>query len=272
VLLSREAFSNTRRMEEAQSRSWKTDRDGETMRIFADGKSVMNETVREVFSRGSIYSDPTRQGKLVEGKEAETREILNYSFKLLDVSVNEAKSAVYEAYKIFKKPHLTYEIGQRWFESFFNTENPSTWWCGSDYLVEYWKQYGLEPDGTMAYEYGERIAPHIEGVIAKLKRNPNSRGAVLGIWNPEIDLDASNSGRRSPCTLEYIFFVRDNTLCMTFNMRAQDLVNFFALDLVKAMLLQMHVANALRMKTGYLIENVVSLHAYYKDVPEENKW
>lgn len=248
------------------------------MRTFTNMEDALNETVREVFSRGITVFDETMQGKLVDREEYEQKELLNYQYKVTDFK--KAKQMYELAQEIFGHEHLRKEIGDAWaHEMIHEANNPGEWWLDSDYLVDYWGDFGLDGDGLMSYTYSKRINDEtvnnnsqLENVKKKLRDNPESRGAFISIWDRELDLPQSLNSRRVPCTIGYQFINRQNQLDVIIFQRSCDLINFFSHDMHKAYKLLDHLAADLQMNTGSLIHNITSLHAYKKDVPQQYQW
>ena len=90
------------------------------MRIFSNCKSMLNETVRELFARGQSVKDKTIQGKIVTDKGYDQREIIGYSYRLnkfddIDEMMNLAK-------KYFNKEHLEPEFGKLQVDKIFKNE------------------------------------------------------------------------------------------------------------------------------------------------------
>jgi len=243
------------------------------MRIFSNCKSMLNETVRELFARGQSVKDKTIQGKIVTDKGYDQREIIGYSYRLnkfddIDEMMNLAK-------KYFNKEHLEPEFGKAWFDDMIH--NPTlrdTWWEKSKDLSAYWKEFGLNKYDNFDYSYGERLICQLDKLIERLKGNLYSRGAQITVWYPK---DIGMIGKRVPCSTVFQFLARktvDNgdQLNMILTQRSCDTINFFTLDVYKAVLLLKHIAKEIDVNVGYLIHNIGSLHCYAKDVPKDRTW
>jgi len=234
------------------------------MRIFESCVETINEVTRDIFSRGQIVFDPTVQGKKID-REYESMEILGYDYTIL--SGYDKEKMLDWARQTFKKPHLTSEYGDAWFKDMISKpQNPPPSWT---YFREYWKRFGIEENEKFSYTYSERMQ-NLLLLIKSLKENPSRRGAVITIY--EDSIDCQNWGKkRVPCTLSYHFLIRGNLklFCMQ---RSCDLINFFALDVYRALRLQEYVAEKLDVKVGEFVHFISSLHAYRCDVPEDRRW
>jgi thymidylate synthase len=238
---------------------------------------MLNETIREVFSRGRVVYDPTMQGKRVEGEEFEQKEIIGYAYTVVVTRHlhDDLRDMMKYAEEVFKKDWLTVKTGNQWFHEMVSTvKNPDEWWKGTG-LEKYWKEFGLEEDGRFSYTYGERLSVTIPQLIRCMKRNKYMRGAVATVYESSRDL--TNMGkRRTPCTIAYQFLVRnevgEDILTTLVYQRSCDLVNFFALDVYKAARLGEYVANNVGAKFKYFIHFIGSLHAYKRDVPSDRQW
>lgn len=111
--------------------------------------------------------------------------------------------------------------------------------------------------------YGARIQGQALAVVHKLRLDPDSRQAVITLWNPVQD----NMPRKLdyPCTVSLQFLVRRNRLLLTTNMRSNDVWLGLAYDLFQFGQLQWTVANQLGLVAGPLTHRPVSLHAYERN-------
>lgn len=111
--------------------------------------------------------------------------------------------------------------------------------------------------------YGPRIYGRLEALVNLLKSDPDSRQAVLTIFDSRQDLGAAV--RDVPCTLALQFFVRDEQLCMRVNMRSNDVWLGLPYDIVQFAALQGAVAKALDLPMGWYSHSVGSMHLYATD-------
>lgn len=120
-----------------------------------------------------------------------------------------------------------------------------------------------EPDGTFHGAYGRRVHNQASHVVEKLKADPESRQAVITLWNPTLD---NLPGKRDyPCTVTLQFLIRDQALVCVTDMRSNDVWLGLAYDLFQFGQLQCTIANQLEVACGSLVHRPVSLHAYERD-------
>lgn len=142
---------------------------------------------------------------------------------------------------------------------------------GIDFFTKFIKSYDQYSSDHMHLDgaYGLRIrngstsASDIDAVIDKLKDKPESRRAVLSIYNG-TDLYGAG-GLNTPCTLSIQFLLRQDKLNMIVNMRSNDLDYGLTNDIVVFTMLHEYVANKLGAQAGFYHHMVGSLH-YYTDI------
>jgi len=115
-------------------------------------------------------------------------------------------------------------------------------------------------DGIFLGAYGERIYGNLAAVVQKLKEDPDSRQAVLTIFNSDKDLRGKSND--TPCTLTIQFLIRNGNLNMRVSMRSNDVWLGLPYDLVQFAALQGAVAKSLNIPMGWYSHTVGSLHAY----------
>lgn len=121
-----------------------------------------------------------------------------------------------------------------------------------------------EDDGKFYGAYGDRIGDQMYDVIDKLEKDPESRQAVITLWDPRLD---NSSGKRDyPCTVGFQFLIRDGKLNCTTWMRSNDVWLGLAYDLFQFSQLQWTIAHELGVEAGSLVHKPTSLHLYERDV------
>ena len=111
------------------------------------------------------------------------------------------------------------------------------------------------------YTYHERFSKYIPFVIDELKRNRESRRAVISVRDNEID----SRNKDAACMQSIQFFIRNDKLdCMTL-FRSNDLPEAFFFNAFGLIKLQERVAGQLGVQTGTYTHRSNSMHYYEKD-------
>jgi thymidylate synthase len=120
--------------------------------------------------------------------------------------------------------------------------------------------------------YGPKIARQVEYVVNTLKRDRDTRQAVLTIWreNPPHTKDV-------PCTVAVQWLIRDGLLHCVDTMRSSDVWLGFPYDVFNFSMLSWHILEALRdedinVQLGTLHLNAGSHHIYEKDLETLAGW
>lgn len=117
-------------------------------------------------------------------------------------------------------------------------------------------------DGVLWGAYGPRIAGDLGQVVKTLQADPDSRQAVLTIFDSGRDL---NRGVKDvPCTIAIQFLLRDE-LFMRVMMRSNDIWLGFPYDTMQFAALQSAVATALGVEMGEYSHLAGSMHLYERD-------
>jgi thymidylate synthase len=129
-----------------------------------------------------------------------------------------------------------------------------------------------EDNGIFHGAYGPRTNGQYHAIIERLKADPDSRQAVVTIWNPQYDLQYGK--RDYPCTILHQFRIRDNKLNMSVYMRSNDVWLGAAYDFFQFTRVQIAMASVLGIEPGKYAHHVGSLHIYeqHYGVAEELKY
>jgi len=111
------------------------------------------------------------------------------------------------------------------------------------------------------YTYHLRYAPWLNGAIADLKREPNSRRAVISTRDNAVD-----GGNTHPACLQNIqFFLRGGRLDCCVLFRSNDLPEAFFMNAFALIRLQERVAAELGVPVGTYSHRSNSMHVYEKN-------
>ena len=117
-----------------------------------------------------------------------------------------------------------------------------------------------EDNGLFHGAYGPRTAGQYDILIDRLMQDPDTRQAVVTIWNPQLDLQAQK--RDYPCTILHQFRIRNNKLNMSVYMRSNDVWLGAAYDFFQFTRVQIAMASVLGIEPGTYHHHVGSLHIY----------
>jgi thymidylate synthase len=120
-----------------------------------------------------------------------------------------------------------------------------------------------EPDGRFWGAYGTRVRDQVHTVVRKLRGDPDTRQAVITLWDVNLDNDP---GRKDyPCTVAMGFRIRNGHLNMSVTMRSNDVWLGVAYDIFQFTQLQFTIANMLGVAIGTYSHHAWSLHMYERD-------
>ena len=117
--------------------------------------------------------------------------------------------------------------------------------------------------GNWPYTYHQRMAAQIPLVIAELRRNPDSRRAVIDVRDWGRDL-----GSDDPACLQNIqYFIRDGQLHGKVLFRSNDACKAAFMNAFALIMLQKRIADELGVPMGTYTHRANSFHCYEKDYP-----
>lgn len=121
--------------------------------------------------------------------------------------------------------------------------------------------------GSLHGTYGPRIRGQLRECVERLRKDPDTRQALMTIWDPLHD-GGNFTPKDLPCTIVLAFAIFDGRLEMSVTMRSNDVWWGLAHDIPMFTALQLTVADALRMPAGPYVHNAYSLHIYERDIAE----
>jgi thymidylate synthase len=120
-----------------------------------------------------------------------------------------------------------------------------------------------EDNGTFHGAYGPRTFGQFGVMANRLRADPDSRQAVTTIWDPNFDL--LEEKRDYPCTLSFMFRLRNGRLNMTTTMRSNDVIKGVAYDFFQFTRVQIALAAVLGVQPGTYTHVAGSFHLYESD-------
>lgn len=124
----------------------------------------------------------------------------------------------------------------------------------------------LNSQGRFHGAYGTRVREQVGCAIKKLRDDPDTRQAVITLWDPWLDNLPGEADY--PCTVGFQFSLspRDHLLCMNVIMRSSDVWLGIPYDLFQFTQLQLTVARVLGARPGPFTLTTWSLHMYERDI------
>ncbi len=229
------------------------------MRMYADAMEMVREVERDLFEMGVRVQPATMQDKDVhDDPRYETVELQAYGYVLLS---REKMKEMVE----YLGGNLRWAYAEAIERTVGGYRNPGEAW---KFRREIWSEFIR--DGQFAYTYNERIREQLPQVIRELRIRPNTRQAILTVYDRHQDVGNWGGKDRVPCSLNYQFYRRADALHMIYSMRSCDFLTHFCHDVWLASYLQAQVASALETEVGRLTHFTGSLHAYRKDMEARN--
>jgi len=223
------------------------------MRIYRNFKEAHGEIIRDIVEMGIRVYPKTYQNKHIEGKtEFETLELQNYMYTVTEPDTHDLTPT---------QPWASAEFRERVKAS--NTViNPGEAW---KLRPDVWSQF-INSEGCFDYTYNERYNQYdgLNQTISLLKKDPGTRQAYLSVWNPK-DVMGGGGKLRIPCSLGYLFQIRQDKLNMVYIMRSCDFVTHFQNDVYLSFRLQQFISNKVGVPVGSFTQFIASLHIYQKD-------
>ena len=115
--------------------------------------------------------------------------------------------------------------------------------------------------GNWAYTYHDRIVKQLPWLISELKRNPDTRRAVIVVRDWERD-----SQSEDPACLQHIqYFIRKGALDCQVLFRSNDACKATFMNAFALIMLQKRIADKLGVRVGTYTHRANSFHCYEKD-------
>lgn len=201
-----------------------------------------------------LFKDLAKELSTEATQVANTKEVLNKQFVLNDLENNVLTLKC-------RHKAMIYAIGELiWYWSGRNDVD------FIDHFSKFWRN--ISDDGKTANSaYGYIIKykfgfDQLECVINELRRNPDSRRAVININTPSMYRMVT---RDTQCTMFLHYYIRDNKLCSTATMRSNDFIKGLTFDITYFTELQKYIAHRLGLECGTYTHFDTSFHTYDTD-------
>ena len=197
---------------------------------------------------GIVVWPKSMQNKDVsENENFSTMEVQNYNFCILDTcDRNEIVQSL------------------EWCEAEFEERtSPMHVNPGTAYKLrpEIWNEF-INEYGEFDYTYNERISRQLHPVIEELRRNPDTRRAIVIVYDNVDTEEHMSTLTRIPCSMHYQLMVRRGKLDIIYNMRSSDFDTHFRHDIWQACQLRDWIAAKVGIEPGLFFMNIGSLHRY----------
>ena len=230
------------------------------MRIFQNCIEAADELKRELKEMGIEYQSDTVQDKYVgDNPDYKTLELMAYSYCI-------QKFPDLEKLLIHQNVNVEWAQGEC-FERLnprLRNKNPGQAWKHNH---KFWAPFLR--NGCFSYSYPERWSAQIPYVINELKERPNTRQAIMTMYESTKDMMNWGGRDRVPCSLAYQFFIRGNRLHVIYSQRSCDFNLFYASDVYLTVKLLIYIAKMIGTDVGYFYHNIGSLHTFAYQVAEE---
>jgi len=235
-------------------------------RIFTDAVEMVNEVERDLFEMGTTYQSITVQDQdVADNPDFQTMELCGYSYMLTNFDSDNLWQMVTKSGKV-NVDWLITELCER-MNGLYGKEplNPGIAWKNNS---DFWGKFIR--NGVFSYSYAERMQEQLPYIIRELKEKPNTRQAVLTMYDKHNDMLHWGGRDRVPCSLTYQFMLREDKLVLIYNQRSCDFVKFFPSDVWLTVGMLLHVANAIEKEPGQFIHFLGSLHAFAGDLKDKD--
>lgn len=236
------------------------------MRIYQNIPEMIKEIERDLYEMGITYESETVQDKKVSGAEAQTLELFGYSYAL-DPAPRAAMVNFYESFQHLgcSPEHQSWVVVEAIervdHKACLGFKNPGVAWEADG---AFWSKFIR--DGVFSYSYAERWQAQLPYIIEELRRRPNTRQAIITMYDWHQDIMNFGGRDRVPCSLTYQFILRGDRLSVIYNQRSCDFLKFFLADVYFTCALLDYVATRVGAKTHKMIHFLGSLHAFKADL------
>jgi len=192
------------------------------------------------------------------------REITNLSIELTDPR---------NRFVWNKARDMNYEFAMKFFLWMLNGDTDFSYVAGSNANASNF--IGKKDDKAMpanfSTAYGPRIQKQLPYILEELKRDKESRRAVIHILNEgDLDMLGTDTKEEYPCTDSITFMIRDDKLHMYTHMRSNNMVLTVCYDMFNFTMFHEYVVRALQavypdLELGTYYHNIVSAHYFDRE-------
>lgn len=206
------------------------------------------------------------RGQVLESRAGKSAEILGFSAKMESVSNNFLFNEVRNLSPYYACAEFLWYLSMTDDTSFLQIFAPG---------YKRFCEDGIHAFGAYGQRWGyyQGLYPNqIDAVIEVLKAHPESRQAVVTMWNSDDLPHAVLVDKKDlPCTLSLQFLLRNGYLHLVATMRSNDVWLGLPYDVFCFTQLQNLIADIIGSSVGSYTHNAGSMHYYEKDFEKINK-
>lgn len=234
------------------------------MRIYSSLKEAVKETERELLEMGILLHPETMQDKDIrEDRNYDTIELQGYGYIItshakIDEDFQELGGSLEYIAKELEERICPLRL------------NPGNSW---KLRKEVWSEFIEKKTQRFSYTYNERFREQLDFIVEELIIHPNTRQAIITMYDRHQDMNNMGGVRRIPCSMYYQMLRRIRKglekLDLIYTMRSCDLYTHYIYDVFLAMKMQEYIANKIGIEPGNFTHFIGGLHAYSKDYKEK---
>lgn len=229
------------------------------MRIYSNPMEMVREVERDLFEMGVRYQSDTVQDQEVKGDPGyRTIELTGYQYSLKNPSLEDLTEVI--RYLGGNAQWALHEMNERVCGSY----NPGEAWKVNEESRKTWEPFLR--NGRFSYSYPERLNYQLGYVVKELMDHPNTRQAVMTMYDVHQDLMNWGGLDRVPCSLTYQFILRNGELTLIYSQRSCDFMRFFASDVYITCGMLAYVCMCIGAGSTRFIHSIGSLHAFAVDL------
>lgn len=224
------------------------------MRIYSTLKEAYNEIQRDLVEMGTEVHPETMQDKVIkDDPNFMTKELTGYCYAITSRTTLHKDFLDLGGNLNYVKAEVQDRTSDHWL-------NP-----GHSYLhrIDVWNEF--LHNGRFSYTYNERIREQLPFIAEELMKNPNTRQAIITVYDRHQDMSHIGGKARIPCSMHYQFLIRRGSVDCIYTMRSCDIFTHFLYDVTMTMDLQEYISNIIGREPGRFIHMIGSLHAYRRD-------
>ena len=216
--------------------------------MYAQVYDARSKDIQSTFKQ--IASDILKNGKISSPRGKETKQCIGATVILnpQDTMIRNKQRKMNYVFSLVQK--MVYTSGNGLYAGILD-------WYNS--------KYSYYEDGVDIGNYCWRIMPQLRRTVNLLHDDPDSRQAVISIYNNLFDQRVTKD---TPCTLSLQFLIRDGQLDMIATMRSNDLLWGFSYDINQFSFIQKLIRMFLNVQVGVYIHHSNSLHIYDYSYPD----